>query len=152
MCPDAPKALSIDPDRYPVEPRILPLVFEMKRLRVFDPCWSCEGHSAADGSLWKTPMVWFYCKSTIYLRLLRDGLSQLKLSGRLKSPWDVVVTYSDPDNPDTTFSVQPSQQDRTIPLDALRTDVGEVARSLDSMMRDGAHALRHQGRRRLPAK
>jgi hypothetical protein len=91
-------------------------------------------------------------QTTIYLRLLRDGLSQLKLSGRLKSPWDVVVTYSDPDNPDTTFSVQPSQQDRTIPLDALRTDVGEVARSLDSMMRDGAHTLRHQGRRRLPAK
>jgi hypothetical protein len=65
----------------------------------------------------------------------------------------VVVTYSDPDNPDTTFSVQPSQQDRTIPLDALRTDVGEVARSLDSMMREGADTLRrHQGRTRLPAK
>ena len=82
-------------------------------------------------------------QTTIYLRLLRDGLSQLKLAGRLTSPWEVVVTYSDPDNPDTTFSVQPSRgQDREIPLDSLRTDAGEVARSLDSIMREGALTMR----------
>lgn len=141
-CPDAPKQLSIDADRYPIEPRVLPLVFAMKRLKVFDPCWSCEGHLAADGSLWKAPMVWFYCQSTIYLRILKDGLSQLSLSGRLRSPWEVVVTFSDPDNPDTTFSLQPANRlQGAIELQGLQSDIGEIAKTMDSFMEAGADAL-----------
>lgn len=81
--------------------------------------------------------------TTIYLRILKNGLSRLALAGRLKSSWEVVVTFSDPDNLETTFSVQPScLQDRAIPLEALQADVGEVARSLDSIMTEGADALR----------
>ncbi len=50
-CPRAAHALSEDPDRHPIEPGIQPLVFAMKRLGVFTPCWSCEGHLPADGGL-----------------------------------------------------------------------------------------------------
>ncbi len=144
MCPQAGRELSADPDRYPIEPGILPLVFEMKRLRLFEPCWSCEGHLAANDSLQKTPEVWFYCSSTIYLRLLRDALSLLRITGRLNAPWEVVVTFSDLDNPDTTFSLQPAAApDRALSLPALRQDIGEIAKSLEGMMRDGARALCH---------
>ena len=38
--------LSSDPERYPIEPGIVPLVFALRGLRVFEPCWSCEGHDA----------------------------------------------------------------------------------------------------------
>jgi hypothetical protein len=136
-------ALSTDPECYPIEPGILPLVFEMKKSRIFDPCWSCEGHLAADGSLRKSPRLWFYCKSMIYLRLLVDGLNNLRQTAKLNFQWEVVVTFSDPDNPETTFSLQPIlSQNCTTSLSALHGDVGEIARSLDMMMTERASALR----------
>ena len=148
FCPEAGKALSADPERYPIEPRILPLVFAMKRLRVFDPCWSCEGHAAADGSLWKMPMVWFYCRSMLYLRILKDGLNHLKLTGKVNSQWEILVTFSDPENLDTTFSIQPSApQSPAIQLSVLQDDAREIAGSFDEMIREGARALCSSARR-----
>lgn len=144
----AHRALSVDPDRYPIEPRILPLVFELKRLRIFDPCWSCEGHLGTDGSLWKLPSVWFYCSGMVYLRLLADGLNHLKRVGILHAPWEVAVTYSDADNPDTTFSLQPVfAQLGTTSLTMLQEDVREIACSLDAMMEAGGRALQDHSRR-----
>ncbi len=49
--------LSSDPESHPLESRIAPLVYELKRLEVFDPCWSCAGHNGTDGALWKIPRV-----------------------------------------------------------------------------------------------
>lgn len=142
VCPDAPRALSTDPERHQIELRILPLVFAMKRLRIFDPCWSCEGHLAADGSLWKWPMVWFYCSSMTYLRLLKESLNQLRLTGKTNAQWEVIVTYSDPDNPDTTFSIQPlAPGDSVISLPSLHADVCEIAQALDATMEDRARAI-----------
>jgi len=38
-CPEAASTLSVDPEAYPIEPGILPLIFQMKRLGLFQPCW-----------------------------------------------------------------------------------------------------------------
>ena len=108
QCAEAPRALSSDPDRYPIEPAVLPLVFEMKRIGLFEPCWSCEGHLGTDGALWKLPRVWFYCDSMAHLRLLADLLDALEFSHRLAVRWQVVVTFSNADNPHTTFSLEPA--------------------------------------------
>jgi hypothetical protein len=141
-CPDAARALSTEPDRYPIEPAILPLVFAMKRSRIFDPCWSCEGHTGAGGSTWKAPMVWFYCRSMVYLRLLGDSLNRMAGAGSLKAPWGVVVTYSDPGNPDTTFSLQPAPgESQAFSLPELQDDARAIARLLDPMMEQSARAL-----------
>ena len=141
-CPDAARALSTEPDRYPIEPAILPLVFAMKRSRIFDPCWSCEGHTGVGGSFWKTPMVWFYCRSMVYLRLLGDSLNRMTRVGGLKVPWEVAITYSDPDNPDTTFSLQPAPGGcRDFSLPELQSDARAIARMLDPMMEESARAL-----------
>ena len=107
-CPDIPQMLSSDPENHPLESRIAPLVYEIKRLEVFDPCWSCEGHNRADGTLWKIPRVWFYCRSVVHLRVLADALKELHMDQRLSVPWRVVLTFSDGDNADTTFSLEPS--------------------------------------------
>ncbi len=37
-CPDIPRVLSSDPENHPLEGRIAPLAYELKRLEVFDPC------------------------------------------------------------------------------------------------------------------
>ena len=149
-CPEAPRALSADPDRYPVEPGITPLVFEMKRLGLVRPCWSCEGHLRPDGSLWKVPAVWFYAKSLVHVRLLASGLERMRHAGKLSVSWRIAVTFSDPDNPETTFSLEPVRAfDNEPSLPALRNDVAEIARSLHGMMTGEARTLQRDAGKAL---
>lgn len=149
-CAEAPRALSAEPDHYPIEPAIVPLVFEMKRLGLFRPCWSCEGHLRPDGSLWKLPSVWFYCSSQVHVRLLSQGLSHLKAARELSAPWHVAVTFSDPDNPETTFALEPSRSgDGELSLPALRKDAGVIARGLNKMMNDEARTLQREAGKSL---
>ena len=101
-CAKAPARLSSDPDRFPVEEKIAPLVFELKKLGVFFPCWSCEGHNDPSGKLWKLPRVWFYADSVVHLRLLSDAINdQLRtvlgpsgkrpayITERVKKTWEL---------------------------------------------------------------
>ena len=141
-CVRASSELSADAGKYPIEPAVLPLVFEMKRLEIFTPCWSCEGHPHPDGSLWKLPSVWFYCESLVHVRLLAAGVAEMKLAGRLAARWNVSVTYSDPDNPDTTFALEPVvAPDAPATLMQMRADLGAIARALKSLMSKGALKL-----------
>ena len=141
-CLEAPRALSSEPECFPIEPGIVPLVFEMKRLGMFSPCWSCEGHSHPDGSLAKPPRVWFYSNAMVQVRLFANGLADLKFAKQLNASWNIVVTYSDPDNPDTAFSVEPIlAADSKIALRELQGDVATIARSLQAMMNGEAKKL-----------
>lgn len=141
-CPQAPAALSVDPARHPIEPAMAPLVFEMKRLGVFDTCWSCEGHAAADGSLWKTPSLWFYARSQTHLRLLAAGLATLSFEGRLAARWRIVVTHSEHDNPDTMFALEPALEAGSPALGALQADLRQIATALPRMIREEAAKVR----------
>ena len=144
-CPDAARALSAEPDRFPIENGIVPLVYEMKRSGLFTPCWSCEGHLRPDGSLWKLPAVWFYCESMVYVRLLSQGLSKLLAGRRLSAPWQVAITFSDPDNPETTFSLEPSRTaDAPLSLPALQRDASAIADALERIMNDEGRALQRE--------
>ena len=145
-CPDIPRMLSSDPENHPLESRIAPLVYELKRLEVFDPCWSCEGHNGTDGALWKIPRVWFYCRSVVHLRVLADALKELHLDRRLSVQWRVVLTFSDGDNADTTFSLEPgslapSPAASRPPLAALQRDVDTIAGHLRDVVFDEARKL-----------
>lgn len=90
-CPHAAGALSSDPVRYPVEPKVVPIVFEMATLRLIQPCWSCEGHMTADGSLGKCAQVAFYSASTLYPQLIVSYLDTLEAHKKLAYQWQVVV-------------------------------------------------------------
>ncbi len=93
-------------------------------------------------------MVWFYCRSMLYLRILKDGLNHLKLIGKVNSQWEILVTFSDPENLDTTFSIQPSApQSPAIQLSVLQDDAREIAGSFDEMISEGARTLCSSGRR-----
>lgn len=126
-CPDIPATISSDPVNYPLESRIAPLVYELKRLEAFHPCWSCEGHNGPDGKLWKIPRVWFYCDSVIHLRVLADAIKELHLAKMLSIPWRVILTFSDEDNADTTFSLEPDLGDDRPLLAALQRDIHAIS-------------------------
>jgi hypothetical protein len=129
-CPDIARALSSDPERFPLEARIAPLAFELKRLGVFYPCWSCEGHLGPDGSLWKIPRIWFYSESVVHVRVLAESIKALHLGKRLHLPWHIVITFSDGDNADTTFSLEPRLDDQRPSLAALQKDIDTIAEHL----------------------
>ncbi len=129
-CHAAPRWLSSDA-ASPIEPLIAPLVFELNRLGVFRPCWSCEGHNGETGQLSKIPCVWFYADSVVHIRALAKAIDRLFGAKGLSTRWRVVLTYSDPDNPDTTFSLEPdTPSERT--LIELQADARAIADGLET--------------------
>lgn len=132
-CAEAPRLLSSDA-AFPIEPLIAPLVYEMKRSGCFDPCWSCEGHNGPDGILHKAPTIWFYC-TLAHLRLLAGGLAKL----RLNAPWRIVVTHSDPDNPEPTFALEAPNEGFS--LEQLQLDTASIARALPELLKSEATPL-----------
>lgn len=139
-CPYIPWALSDAPEEHPLEGRIAPLVYELNRLSGIRTCWSCEGHERFNGP-WKMPQVWFYAETQIHIRVLADAVNELALKGALRVDWEVVVTFSDPDNPDTTYALRPKQIEDSVPLCVLRADVVTLASSLVDLYQDRAQIL-----------
>ena len=141
-CPDAGKLLSSDPEKFPIEAGIVPLVYEMKREGSCVPCWSCEGHERPDGSLWKIPRVWFYCSSMAQLRLIGSAAHAMFVAKKLKTPWQVVITHSDPGNVDTTFSLEPNlDPDNPVTLTDLRADILSLAKEYADFLKSEAGLL-----------
>lgn len=128
-CPAAPRRLSSEGEDSPVEPLVAPLVFELKKLGVFYPCWSCEGHADQTGKLRNIPRVWFYADSVVHVRGLADAANRLLNARRLSARWQVVLTHSDPDNPDTTFSLEPEPAADSS-LQSLQGDLRVMAEEL----------------------
>jgi hypothetical protein len=142
-CENLPRMLSSEPDEFPIEEGIAPLVFELKRTGFFFPCWSCEGHPDRSGALWKLPQVWFYCDSTLHLRLLAELLKMLETRKAVTASWSVAVTHSDRDNTETTFALQPYLQGRgDVSLTMLRSDVKAIAAALAEGIATAAQRLK----------
>lgn len=129
-CHAAAQRLTSDP-ASPLEPAIVSLVFELKRLGVFCPCWSCEGHNDAEGRLTRLPRVWFYAQSVVHVRVLAETIDRIAVTRPLSMPWRVAVTYSDPTNPDTTFSLEPELGGGGGELGGLQDDARCIAEDLD---------------------
>lgn len=130
-CEYAPARLSSEPETYPLESKITPLVFELKKLGIFHPCWSCEGHNDHSGNLWKYPSVWFYSDSVVHVRALANAIEALNISVKLSARWNITLTFSDPDNPDTTFSLEPNLFEREGSLAGLQSDITALAENLE---------------------
>ena len=128
-CSAAPQRLSSEGERSPVEPFVAPLVFELKKLGVCHPCWSCEGHTNQAGDLWKIPRIWFYSDSVVHVRALANAINRLYAARRLSACWHLVLTHSDADNPDTTFSLEP-QSAADSSLSMLQGDLRVMASEL----------------------
>ncbi len=141
-CSDIPHVLSSDPIDDPLEVGIAPLVYELNRLKVFHPCWSCEGHDGAGNAVAQAPKVWFYCRSVVHLRLLSDSLAELNARDIVGVPWQVRLTFSRADDPDTMFSIEPFIDQSDSPtLEVLHADVGAIADRLHGLITGRARIL-----------
>jgi hypothetical protein len=109
-CEDAPRMLSSDPELYPIESNVIPLVYAMSVLRVTEPCWSCEGHLKEDGELLRPPQVWFYSDSTVYPELISDYLHNLSFIKETSCLWTVMICQHTASS-STTFSIKPELSD-----------------------------------------
>jgi hypothetical protein len=142
-CGSAPARLSSEGAEYPVEPIVAPLVFELKKLGVFHPCWSCEGHTDQSGALWKLPQVWFYADSVVHTRILDNAIDRLYQARLLSARWHLVLTHSDPDNVDTTFSLEPEPA-AGYALSDLQGDLHIIANELGAGFRRACDELAAQ--------
>lgn len=77
----------------------------------------------------------------VVLRALGEALDPLLMEKRVSARWRVVLTYSDADNPDTTFSVEPEPSGDRQPLSDLQADARAIAEGLDAHFRAACERL-----------
>ncbi len=132
-CPAAARALTSDPARYPIEPGILPLVYALRAMQVAAPCWSCEGHLAPDGSLFRLPSVWFTVSSLEVLGCLAECLAGTRQAPGLQASWHVEAIDCG-ERRDAIFALHPetpeSRDIGAVGLAGLQRDVQAIADSL----------------------
>ena len=126
--------MSDAPDKFPIEPGIVPLVYAFYTLRLLHPCWSCEGHLYDNGMI-SPPKIWFYAAHPLYARLLSEHLCSLKANRRLKNDWMVQILPNARSSLTITYSLEPVSTSTGRPaFEALRADIHELARDLREQM------------------
>ena len=138
-CPHAPGQMSSDPERYPIEQGVVPLVYAFYNMRVMMPCWSCEGHMNSDGTLFKTPKLWFYTLNDFYAKLVAQYVSSLKGANKLHHHWTVTLLPFSQSMFTTTYSLEPQITANTVNLITLHQDMRVIAENL----RGELHRLAH---------
>jgi len=128
-CQQAPRSLSSDPERFPIESGIVPLVYALSDMEIGVPCWSCEGHEDRDGKLGKLPQVWFYVLDQAYPDLLANFLWQLQFAGHIENRWKVAVVAAD-NTLDATFAIVPDSSEDLGGLASLRRDIEVIGRRM----------------------
>ena len=141
-CSNAPQALSSEPDKHPIETRVVGVVFELSTLRLLQPCWSCEGHRNGQGELWKLPQVSFYAASALYPKLLVTYLNRLKHQKQLHYPWQVtLVDLGQTWGP--TYQLEPAlnQIMEEIKLEKLQNDLDKIGDGLGEKLKQEARFM-----------
>ena len=81
--------LSSEPGRFPIEPHVVEIVYELNVLGLVQPYWSCEGHLNEAGEVVKLPQIWFYSHEVVYTDLLVAHLEALKFRRATKQEWQI---------------------------------------------------------------
>ena len=133
QCPAAPEEMSSDPQRYPIEVGIVPLVYAFYTMRLMMPCWSCEGHTDRNGVLVKTPKLWFYTTSDFYPKLVAQYVSTLKGTHKIKNHWVVRLLPFSQSMFTITYSLEPLEASpESIDLNSLQNDIKVISRYFKS--------------------
>jgi len=134
-CEYAPRALSIEPDRYPIEPHVIAIVFEMMTTGLMKTCWSCEGHMNEKGELWKIPQVCFYSPASIYVKLLHMHITALQQQKMLAYKWQISITDF-ATTMDVTYCLQPDLNHEASPrLGLLQNDLKLISKDMSAKLK-----------------
>lgn len=147
-CPHAPYVMSSDPERYPIEEKIVALVFGLNCLRVCPPYWSCEGHRFKNGMIARVPQVWFYSRSLIYPKLISEYVFDLEFKNRIIFPWHISMAYAG-NILETGFSIEPNIKDIDKPdLELMQNDARIIADNIFDGIRSLAQKYLDQYKQR----
>ena len=140
-CPYLPIELSSEPTRYPIEEKIIPLVFEINTLRLTTTFWSCEGHANKSGAVVKIPKVMFYAQSILLPNLISEYIQKLQFKNILTYEWLVKAQGLSP-NMQAIYSLEPDdgRNFKTMKLDLIQNDIARMANTMCSFIRDNAKA------------
>lgn len=136
QCSEAQTALSSQPDEFPIEHAIVPLVYGLASTRVIQTCWSCEGHMDNQNRLIRLPCVSFYTSSPVYSQLIQLHLINLRMDKLLAYQWQVVLSdYSQTWG--ITYSLIPNLnlETKEIRLGSLQNDLKIMAKDLQQKMK-----------------
>lgn len=132
-CSEASRQMSSDPDRYPIETGIVPLVYAFYSMRLMMPCWSCEGHNDQSGTMAKTPKLWFYTTADFYPKLVAQYVSNLKSADKIENNWTVRLLPFSQSMFTITYSLEPMESDPAISnLPSLQNDIRIIAKDFRS--------------------
>lgn len=121
---------SIKQDNYPDGSQALTLEWQLKNIAAFHHVHSCDGEENLMGSLWVTPRVWFYSDSDVHIRALAKIIDRLVSKCQVSTQWRITVTYSDGDNPETIFCLEPQLSETEGILKPLRYDMAVIAKQI----------------------
>ncbi len=147
VCPDVPNFLSSDPEQYPIEPHVVPLVYSLSSLRLVPPCWSCEGHNTYYSNPVRMPQVWFYSAHTIYAELISHYLHDLSFQKKLVHSWQVIVCPHT-EGGASIFQICP---ERNEPKEPFESQLGELQKDLHTIGSSLAEEIRQLAQNRLNA-
>ena len=131
-CPEAAFQMSSDPDLYPIEKHVVPIVYSLYTLRLLMPCWSCEGHLDASHNISKLPKIWFYSVSPFYAKLVSQVLTDLRQKRRIKNDWIVIILPFSQSMFTLTYSIEPKsdQYSSDLELTSLQNDMSIIGENL----------------------
>lgn len=147
--------LTSDKDKFPIETKILPIVYTLSEMNVCQTCWSCEGHNDANGNIIKLPQVWFYTNSMMLLRLLSDSMASFSGKGVIYD-WKISSAYTARDCEYNAFSLQPDlsftpnaellylQKDIAVIAQELPLTLLKKASDYQKMLTNKLHGLTHE--------
>jgi hypothetical protein len=148
-CPAAPREMSSDPDRFPIEDGVVPVVYALYTLRKLMPCWSCEGHLDGRDRLGKLPKVWFYSISSFYPKLVAQALSQMEAEKQLTHKWMINILPFSQSMYTITYSIEPFMNSKCKSdidtLSMLHADLITIADNLRAAVFTQAHTYIEQG-------
>jgi len=145
-CANVPRVLARAPERHPVAPAFVPILYGLAATRVLAPAWPAAD-SYAEFAPHGRVVVWIQTAQLEYAGLLAWHVTRLAAMGVLETPWRVhlVPSYEDAGAP--MFALEPVASDvaaRTLAADLRR--IGEtLAESLRGLARYRLRRLRGAG-------
>ncbi|MEW6989683.1 hypothetical protein AADZ91_03250 [Colwelliaceae bacterium 6441] len=130
-CAEAGRKMSSDPNKFPIEEHVVPIVYAIYTLRLLMPCWSCEGHENDNDELIKVPKIWFYSVSPFYAKLIAQSLSTIKYKNKLHFEWSIKVLPFSQSMFTLTYSMEPEISTKeTFVLKNLHHDMRVIGENL----------------------
>ena len=124
--------MSSEPDQYPIEAGIVPLVYALYSMRVTTPCWSCEGHLDTSAKIGKFPKVWFYSASDFYPKLMAQVINEFQGQHKISDGWGVSVLPFSQSMYSTTYAIEPHRT--SVGLQQLQADIRVLGKDLRQRM------------------